>query len=184
MSTMLLFPTPVYYTKFTGDQRERSLIDAEIENALAVTELSNPWHCNVKTSFRYDDNKVNVLDKMLLLRNYIREHVEKFIGNDLKFSIKESWLNVTDSKGYQDFHIHTNTISGCFYHRVPKDSGDLILRSDSTGLKLWKPYQYQDSSITPEDSSLILFPSFLEHAVRPNLSDKARISLAFNLDLN
>ena len=37
--------------------------------------------------------------------------------------------------------------------------------------------------IKPEDGLLVLFPSYLEHSVNPNLSNSKRIVISFNITL-
>ena len=39
------------------------------------------------------------------------------------------------------------------------------------------------NSIKPEAGMLVLFPSYLDHSVNPNISDKKRIVISFNLSL-
>jgi uncharacterized protein (TIGR02466 family) len=38
-------------------------------------------------------------------------------------------------------------------------------------------------TIPPEVGKLIIFPSWLDHGVNPNLSDTDRISMSFNINL-
>ena len=35
----------------------------------------------------------------------------------------------------------------------------------------------------PKEGSMLVFPSYLEHMVKPNESDEDRISVSFNLDI-
>ena len=41
----------------------------------------------------------------------------------------------------------------------------------------------QVKSITPKAGTLVLFPSFLEHSVKPSQSDDDRIVISFNISL-
>ena len=45
-------------------------------------------------------------------------------------------------------------------------------------------YDYPINTISPKENMLIVFPSWVPHAVEINLSDEDRISLAFNFKLN
>jgi len=40
------------------------------------------------------------------------------------------------------------------------------------------------SSMEPEEGDLLLFPSYLYHAVEENLSDNNRIVISFNVDID
>ena len=39
------------------------------------------------------------------------------------------------------------------------------------------------NSITPDEGLLVLFPSYLDHSVKPNLSSNQRIVISFNVNL-
>ena len=39
------------------------------------------------------------------------------------------------------------------------------------------------NSITPDEGFLVLFPSYLDHSVKPNLSSNQRIVISFNVNL-
>jgi uncharacterized protein (TIGR02466 family) len=96
--------------------------------------------------------------------------------------VKEMWANVNGRHCCNGAHIHSGILSGVFYLQVPKDSGRLVLinpavRSDGRSLR------ESNYPIQPEKLACILFPSWLEHYVEPNLSDEVRISLSFNVDV-
>ena len=40
-----------------------------------------------------------------------------------------------------------------------------------------------NNGVKPEPGMLVLFPSYLEHSVNPNLSDHERIVISFNISL-
>ena len=50
------------------------------------------------------------------------------------------------------------------------------------GYKL-QSHEYPINVIEPKENLLIVFPSWVLHAVETNLSDEERISLSFNFDL-
>lgn len=100
--------------------------------------------------------------------------------NCLPVAITEMWGNVNRKNNFNWPHVHSGILSGVFYCKVPKDSGNLMLmnpatRSDGSLLR------EKNFKIAPEETALILFPSWLEHYVEPNLSDEPRISLSFNI---
>ena len=45
-------------------------------------------------------------------------------------------------------------------------------------------YDYPINTILPKENMLVVFPSWVPHAVEINLSDEERISLSFNFKLN
>jgi len=102
------------------------------------------------------------------------------------------WFNETKNRGgVTSLHNHWTPwsfFSGCYYLKVPPNSGNLVFsrkRSQTVahGLTLQHSDFFSDIEIPPHPGMLILFPSWLDHCVRPNETDESRISLAFNLCL-
>jgi uncharacterized protein (TIGR02466 family) len=112
-------------------------------------------------------------------------------GERIGWSIKEMWVNVLDRGGHQAMHNHANSfISGVVY-LTPTHPGsttvfmrspggtDFLFRNDHQGMT---PSEFNaDKWISPEPQpgDMVLFPSYLMHAVPPNQGER-RISLAFN----
>ena len=46
-----------------------------------------------------------------------------------------------------------------------------------------KSFQYTSYNLSPKEGSVILFPSYLRHAVEVNESDEDRISASFNVHM-
>ena len=112
-------------------------------------------------------------------------------GERLGWSIKEMWVNVLETGGHQAMHNHANSfVSGVVYltptHPAAqtvfmKSPGgtDFAFRNDHAGTT---PGPYNaDKWVSPEPQpgDLVLFPSYLMHAVPPNPGER-RISMAFN----
>lgn len=112
----------------------------------------------------------------------LTKSIESLASECLKMptQINEMWANINYKYSYNGHHVHGGALSGVFYLNVTQNSGKLVLvnptiRSD--GHILRNPNFF----INPENLACILFPSYLEHYVEPNLSDTKRISLSFNL---
>ena len=94
--------------------------------------------------------------------------------------VKEMWANVNGKYCYNGAHIHSGILSGVFYLQVAKGCGRLMLinpaiRSDGHFLRT------KNYAIVPENLACIMFPSWLEHYVEPNMNDELRISMSFNI---
>ena len=112
-------------------------------------------------------------------------------GQALGWSIKEMWVNVLDTGGRQAMHNHANSfVSGVLYltpthadsrtvfMKAPGGT-DFAFRNDHAG-SVTGPYNADKwISPQPEPGDLVLFPSYLMHAVPPNAGER-RITLAFN----
>ncbi len=112
-------------------------------------------------------------------------------GEALGWSIKEMWVNLLETGGRQAMHNHANSfISGVLYLTpTHPDSRTVFMKSpggtefsfknDHAGVTTG-PYNAEKwISPQPEPGDLVLFPSYLMHAVPPNAGER-RITLAFN----
>lgn len=112
-------------------------------------------------------------------------------GERIGWSLKEMWVNVLDTGGHQAMHNHANSfISGIIYltptHAQSqtvfmKSPGgtDFLFRNDHRGTT---PSEYNADkwvSPSPAPGDMVLFPSYLLHAVPHNQGER-RISMAFN----
>lgn len=112
-------------------------------------------------------------------------------GERLGWSIKEMWVNVLDSGGRQAMHNHANSfISGVLYltpthadartvfMKSPGGS-EFSFKNDHAGVET-SPYNADKwISPQPQPGDVVLFPSYLMHAVPSNPGER-RITLAFN----
>ncbi len=112
-------------------------------------------------------------------------------GERIGWTIKEMWVNVLDAGGRQAMHNHANSfISGIVYLTETDASActvfmkspggtDFAFRNDHPGVT---PSQFSaDKWISPQPSpgDLVLFPSYLMHAVPPNAGAR-RVTMSFN----
>jgi uncharacterized protein (TIGR02466 family) len=105
----------------------------------------------------------------------------------------QSWISIKMPGQQHVRHSHPNSmISGVFYYGEPADKTPAIRFHKSggpSGASLVRPnmrqtqkgkYALEFHEFTYEPGLLLLFPSYLEHSVPVNKSDKPRFSLAFN----
>jgi uncharacterized protein (TIGR02466 family) len=113
------------------------------------------------------------------------------LGERIRWLMKEMWVNVMDAGGRQAMHNHANSfISGVVY-LTPTHPGsqtvfmkspggtDFLLKNDHAGTT---PNEFNADkwiSPAPDPGDMILFPSYLMHAVPPNQGER-RITLSFN----
>ena len=112
-------------------------------------------------------------------------------GERLGWSLKEMWVNLLETGGRQAMHNHANSfISGVVY-LTPTHPGsqtvfmkspggtDFAFRNDHAGMTPGPYSADQWISPAPAPGDLVLFPSYLMHAVPPNAGER-RITLALN----
>lgn len=112
-------------------------------------------------------------------------------GERLGWALKEMWVNLLDTGGKQAMHNHANSfISGVVYLTpTHPDAQTMFMKSPGGTDFAFKndharvtpgPYSADKwQSPAPEPGDLILFPSYLMHAVPPNPGAR-RITMAFN----
>ena len=112
-------------------------------------------------------------------------------GEQIGWSIKEMWVNLLDTGGRQAMHNHANSfVSGVVYLTpTHPDARTVFMKSPGGSDFAFKndharvapgPYSADKwISPEPEPGDLVLFPSYLMHAVPPNPGPR-RITMAFN----
>jgi uncharacterized protein (TIGR02466 family) len=115
----------------------------------------------------------------------------QLFGERIGWSLKEMWVNVLDTGGHQAMHNHANSfISGVVYltrthagsqtvFMKSPGGADFLFKNDHTGMTPGPFSADKWISPAPHPGDMVLFPSYLLHAVPPNQGDR-RISLSFN----
>lgn len=111
-----------------------------------------------------------------------------FIPCDI--AITSSWAIINHSRQCMNCeHVHSEVFSGVFYLQIPEESGKLIVRNQAINL-MWKgcdltseKNQFTGETVRfePVEGNIIVFPSYLPHAVETNNHDDERISISFNI---
>ena len=105
--------------------------------------------------------------------------------------INNMWAIINTGGSANLRHQHGNsTISGAYYVRAPKNSGDIVFYDPRpapvyTYPKALNPnlLNAQVNGISPKEGALVLFPSYLDHSVNENLSNEERIVISFNITI-
>lgn len=144
----------------------------------------------------YQSHDVEI--KKFVHLNFLKEIIvdntiqyKQFLGLKTECKLDNLWININNFKDFNVSHMHPNScISGVFYIECLQESGQIVFENplrDHIGYS-WDSrltvYNQNTSSkwkIVPETNKLLLFPSFLNHYVEPNLSKDKRISISFNL---
>ena len=103
--------------------------------------------------------------------------------------INNMWAIINTGGAANLRHQHGNsTISGAYYVRAPKNSGDIVFYDPRPAPVYSHPnviepnlLNTQVNSINPKEGLLVLFPSYLDHSVNENLSKEERIVISFNI---
>jgi len=194
-----IFPTPIYIAQREIGLDNSGLTETEDKEIEEIIEhgmmATNDTHPELRSM---SEDKYIFNDKLQDIKEFCEDHIDNYVKEvhnprkDLEFYITQSWLNYTKLGGSHGMHTHQNSwISGVFYLSAPEGNGisfydpnmiiKRILKIDSS---LENPSQWQGEKLTVplKTNQLVLFPSWLGHAVDPNPEQNiTRLSLAFNV---
>ena len=103
--------------------------------------------------------------------------------------ILSAWANISRRGDSHNMHTHPGaTWSGVYYvdhgETNPDAEGTAIHLSDPSAARaniFFPELSCSNVQFTPEPGLMILFPSYVPHAVPPHRGDRPRISIAFNV---
>jgi uncharacterized protein (TIGR02466 family) len=105
--------------------------------------------------------------------------------------ISNMWANITHPNHRHHLHVHPNCLlSGILYVTTPKDCGPTVFEDPRPGARIIEP-EYAEMTpfnsnrfvVAAEKGRLLMWPSYLLHAVDAGRSDspEERIVIAFNI---
>jgi len=184
-----LFPTPFLRVKGALDV---SLVRGLLAHfaATAVRENNSSEKLTHTAMLRPGDSPL-LIEAATRITPKLADFGELLFGERLGWSIKEMWVNVLDTDGHQAMHNHANSfVSGVIYLTPTHPAAQTVFMKSPGGTDFafrndharMTPGPYSaDKWVSPEPQpgDMVLFPSYLMHAVPPNPGEQ-RISMAFN----
>ena len=149
---------------------------------------------NQYTGWQSDDGveRSPVFAKALrAIKNTFDDELLSYTGHnpaEVQLSIGNSWANINDNTAWNAPHLHNGCwYSGVFYIKADGDEGCFM--AIDTDCKVvsdfpHSPREQQNWKLAPRTGTLFLFPSALMHMVEPNLTQKDRYSISFNMNMN
>ena len=183
------FPTPVYIKNLPNAVELNQYLEQKIiqwsqqEKGLSKTNAGG-WHSPTDMNTK---EEYNVLTKELFT---MQEEIFKKEFLTQKPVLGNMWANVNYPKCYNRPHVHPNCLfSGVYWVKTPVKSGKFMIYDPRPGIQtvmpnrkeeqlpsqLWREVQYESRAGT-----IIMFPAWLWHEVKPNESNDTRISISFN----
>ena len=190
----LFFPTPVWTLQLDDYQS----INEQMYKFIKITQSKDQqgisksnikgWHSK---DFNMQENEPKNFIKFILPA--IEQVITDMNWEKQKQSINinNMWAIINTGGSANLRHQHGNsTISGAYYVRAPKNSGDIVFYDPRpapvyTYPKALNPnlLNAQVNGISPKEGALVLFPSYLDHSVNENLSNEERIVISFNITI-
>jgi hypothetical protein len=184
-----LFPTP--FMRVPG-ALDGALVRGLVEHFSATAGRENSSSPNLShTAMLKPGDSPLLVAAAALITPKLADFGELLFGERLGWSLKEMWVNVLDTGGRQAMHNHANSFVSGVVYLTPTHPGsqtvfmkspggtDFAFRNDHAAMT---PGPYSADkwiSPAPTPGDMVLFPSYLMHAVPPNAGER-RISLAFN----
>jgi len=193
-----IFPTPIYVTK-----RETELTSFEIADIKELGENKEKENYKNKNEILAEKNEEKISEtyifdtKLDSLKKFCEDHIDSYVNEvinprntELDFYITQSWLNIVHPGESHEIHIHPNSIiSGIFY--VSTVEGDAVqfydINANSKTIINIEPgesnfWNVSQQSLDITNNVLLLFPSWLGHGVKQNISKISnRMSISFNV---
>jgi uncharacterized protein (TIGR02466 family) len=191
MDINAFFPTLIGSTTNNNhDTIEEELINHCLEISSKSDSGGSGWVSN--KTYNTSDGKHEIFKdlKFSSLNNWVENCINEYctqtkIDSSI-LSRNGSWFNIYRRSDYQEHHVHpTSVISAIYTLKCPEDGARIFFKSpinDMYYVKHTTETQQTVRQITCKSipGTLIIFPSFLTHAVERHDSDEIRISLSYN----
>lgn len=186
-----LFPSLVWTTLF--DDRQ-AFNERMLRLAYAMRERDPQGVLNTNVAGWQSPNILQSLDdfrdmnqRILSVSRHIAQS-ENFLPN-LRFR-HQAWVNISPPGASNRIHVHPNShLSGVYYVSLTApDCGSIFFRDPRVAATMLPPPIGRETHFTatevrmrPEEGRMYVFPSWLEHGVEVNRSDRDRVSISFNV---
>jgi hypothetical protein len=184
-----LFPTPLMRAPAVLNP---ALVSGLVDHFSRGVEIANNSSPNLShTALLSPSDSPLLVQTASLITPLLVEFGTVLFGERLGWSLKEMWVNVLDTGGRQAMHNHANSfISGVIYlTELHPESRTVFMKSpggaeftfknDHAGVATGTYNADKWISPQPAPGDIVLFPSYLMHAVPGNPGER-RITLAFN----
>ncbi len=193
-SPNLFFPTPVWVSHLENYKTVNENIFSYIKK-LQNADKKGLIKSNIKGWHSKDFNLRD--EQVIKFIKHISPHINKALldmdwdTNNQIVKILNMWTIVNNGGASNARHHHGNSaISAAYYIKAAKNCGEIVFYDPRPAPvyshpKANKPniYNAMVNSINPTEGGLVLFPSYLDHSVNPNLSNEERIVISFNINL-
>ena len=183
----MLFPTPLWQIQIKGVDNDaiKEYCYHLKDNTEGVT-ISNRGGWHSKEILQPIPDALNEL--FTNFEGFVNDYCAQITGlNNLMLG--NFWININQKYDYNRSHDHQNSIlSGVYYVDCEGDDvGNFVAERDDTAEFFLGTYKNVSGftgtsfAITPLTGFAFLMPSWVLHSVEQNLTDRDRISIAFNL---
>jgi uncharacterized protein (TIGR02466 family) len=182
-----LFSVPFYSCRLNLDNSiiEKYCYEVKKKDKGRVISNEGGWQSNLLEGYMPELN--DLFKEMVIKTNEFAND----IGLVTPLKLSAGWININGFKDSNIVHNHPNCLlSTIYYVKTNNKSGQIEFQNPVMDLmaenvsnetvKEYTNYVSGRKIFSPDNERLFIFPGYLNHYVRPNLSKEDRISIACN----
>ena len=191
-STNLIFPVPIHQF----DVNRFSEIQSDLIDYAYKLREKDPIGNKKSNEGGWQSFDFDINDSDDILHNLLINSINKFPKFKKNvYGLMDAWVNINKTGDYNVTHDHpTCDLSGVLWIKAPKDCGNIVFDSPVQFQTYREINSYCDDFkkennisksyfFEPTEGRVLIFPSYLAHDVKKNLSQEDRISVSFNIRL-
>ena len=196
VKTFKLFPVPVFEYQIPNHEK----INLELKKYIYKNKEKEPKWVEISNAGGWHSQNFDI-DKSLIIKKFfgkITHVLPDIFNNQMGWSCKieqirimNIWSVVNHKNTFNIRHQHPNSFfSAAYYVQTNANAGQIKFFDPKEVNVMYHPTINEPNEFTshvvkikPEEGKLLLFPSYLHHAVGENLSDEDRIVISFNINI-
>ncbi len=198
MPVDLFFPVPLLVHDVAPAVREaiRGKVSAYLESERAKRTIAPSPEESVSTSYYEPEASILADARLDELEELVIRSAKAFLETTLQLPPREleidrAWINVFEPGAQEAQHTHDGSLFSCSYYVAAPDNCGCIVFPDPIGeRRSYREFTQtagrnlltrREIAVEPQPGRLVMFESWLPHAVQCNKSEEVRISIAMNL---
>lgn len=198
MPVDLFFPVPLLVHDVDPAVRDavHAKVSAYLRTASAGRTIAPSPEESVTTSYYRPEASILVDADLKELEEAVVEAAKTFLEQTLELpprhlEIERAWINLFEPGAQEAQHTHDGSLLSCSYYvEAPQDCGCIVFPDPIGERRSYREFTQtagsslltrREIAVEPQPGRLVMFESWLPHAVQCNKSDKVRISIAINL---
>jgi len=198
MPVELWFPVPflVYDAEPAVRDAIRSKVFAYLDTEEARRDVAPAPSESVSTSYFNPQASILADAKLTELEEMVFGAANAFLVDTLqlpprRLEVERAWINVFRPGAQEAQHSHDGSLFSCSYYvEAPEHCGNIVFPDPIGERRAHRAFTQtiadnfltvREMTFEPQPGRLVMFESWIPHAVHCNKSDKDRISIAINL---
>lgn len=190
-----LFPTIIFKDFYSNYQELKDNLFPKLSKIFEDSEKNNNAFMRDGTLCSYHSNSYihkefpeETADVLAYIENAAKEYWKQCrYHKELTPYVFQMWANTTPSGGWIDSHLHGNMpFTGVLYVDASSEQGNLFIENPLDMVLMTQPISPEvkypmGQEISVCSGDLVLFPGYIKHRVKVNVTDRPRLILGFNI---